>query len=320
MPFDAKAATYSLDNARVLGQAAAIAYQGPQECRAWAVRNGFEDLSFEFFSSPRVFLASDTQGFIAQNQDAIIVAFRGTQPGMPADWLDDFQASHETWGHPAGTVHKGFYEALRAVWGARDGHEILPKRLIERGNRTVWVAGHSLGGALAMLCAAQAFFVHHVPIQGCYTFGQPRVGSESFAKAVHNAFGARVYRHINDRDIVARVPLFSMRYRHYGAEIFFDHSGARAENTHGIENLAGALRLLKGALNLDPLETAARLMKEAILDAGFLGDPAESMRKLMRRLEETAVPNLKTLAKSSVENISDHDMNQNYLKLLGASL
>ena len=47
--------------------------------------------------------------------DVVVVAFRGTQPDRPVDWLSDFEASPETWAHPVGTVHKGFYEALRVA-------------------------------------------------------------------------------------------------------------------------------------------------------------------------------------------------------------
>lgn len=37
------------------------------------------------------------------------------------------------WAHRGGKVHKGFYHALQAVW--RDGREMLPKRLANRGQR-----------------------------------------------------------------------------------------------------------------------------------------------------------------------------------------
>src|SRR5213593_3667934 len=177
--FDHQATGLSLHNARVLGQAAAVSYEDKGTCERWAKDQGFDE-DFDFFSSTGVVQNSDTQGFVAQSQHIVLVAFRGTQPKQRVDWLSDFQASHETWGHPIGKVHKGFYEALRAVWGHPiDGKEILPARLLNRGNRSVWITGHGLGGALAELCAALASFVSHVPVQSVYTFGQPRVGDDA---------------------------------------------------------------------------------------------------------------------------------------------
>ena len=109
MAMEPHATTFSLNNAQILGQAAAVAYQSDAECRAWAGAHGFEPDSLEFFD------VRDTQGFVVQNADVVVVAFRGTQPDRPVDWLSDFEASPETWAHPVGTVHKGFYEALRVA-------------------------------------------------------------------------------------------------------------------------------------------------------------------------------------------------------------
>lgn len=312
MPFDPRAETYSLDNARTLARAAAISYSEADACQAWARANGFTE-DFDFFSSrDRVFLA-DTQGFIAQSPDAVLVVFRGTEVGRQIDWLSDFQAEHETWGHPAGTVHKGFYEALRAVWGTAN---VLPKRLLGRGNRAVWIAGHSLGGALAELCAAQAFFVEHVPVQGLYTFGQPRVGSERYATAVTQAYGSRAFRHVNDRDAVPRVPLFGMGYRHSGTQIFFDHQGARTVDAPAVETLAASLRLARLALAVDPVAEAASLMSRAVLEAGFLGNFMAKLEEIMRSLERG--PDVEKLLREGTANIADHHIEHGYLARLMA--
>src|SRR5205807_7023956 len=133
-------------------------------------------------------------GFVAQNDAIVLVAFRGTQPNVPIDWMSDFQAKHVSWGPFQGMVHKGFHDALHAVWeiAYKDG-EILPARLLNRGDRAVWITGHSLGGAIAELCAAQASFETHVPVQGVYTFGQPRCGDDGFAKLLHAALGQRIF-------------------------------------------------------------------------------------------------------------------------------
>jgi hypothetical protein len=240
---------------------------------------------------------------------------------MPVDWMSDFQASHETWGNPTGKVHKGFYEALRAVWGIPiGGKEILPARLLNRGERSVWIAGHSLGGALAELCAAQASFVSHVPVQGAYTFGQPRCGDETFARAVHAALGGRIFRFINDRDIVPRVPFYGMGFRHYGCQIFFDHQQKQVDGTASVENLAAALRLGVLALDANPVGEAAKMFAEAVMQSGFHGSPFTILDQMMKDRENLALGAAKALLATGTENIADHDMRKNYLARLGTTL
>ena len=318
--FDPRAATFSLRNARMLGQAAAVSYESPAVCQQWAASQGVAE-DFEFFSSAGMSRFSDTQGFVAQNDQVVLVVFRGTQPDQPVDWLSDFEASHETWGHPVGKVHKGFYEALRAVWGQPiGGREILPARLLNRGDRTVWITGHSLGGALAELCAAQASFVSHVPVQGVYTFGQPRAGDETFARTVHAAFGTRCFRFVNNCDIVPRVPFFGMGFRHYGSEIFFDHQEKEVDGEPCVENLANALRLAGLALNLDAVREAAKLLAEATIQSGFLGNPIETLQRMVKEREETALRASRVLLAAGTQNVTDHDMCKNYLARLGTTL
>jgi hypothetical protein len=236
--------------------------------------------------------------------------------------LSDLQISHETWMHPIGKVHKGFYEALRAVWGhpLGSGKELLPARLLGRGERALWITGHSLGGAIAELCAAQAWFVSHTPVQGVYTFGQPRVGDETFARTVHEALGLRIFRLVNDSDIVPRVPFFGMGFRHYGCEVFFDDQKRQVDGQPSLENLASALRLAKLALNLEAVGEAARMVAEATLRSGFHGNIFEILHQMMRVREDAALGAARLLLEAGLEKITDHDMTKNYLALLGTSL
>jgi triacylglycerol lipase len=308
MAFDPHANTFSLPNAQLLAQAAAISYRQEAECRAWAATSGLDADSLEFFDH------RDTQGFVVTNDDALLVAFRGTQPGRPMDWFVDFGAIHRPWDHGTGTVHGGFYDALKAVWGAAlpGTRRILPERLRERGNRTVWMTGHSLGGALAELCAAQTMLVEKIPVQGVYTFGQPRVGNTAFAKAVHDAFGARIHRFVNDRDIVPRVPLFSMQYCHYGNLRFFDHAGAENEATSAVETLGVALKFLAGSFNLAVLGQAVDLVK---------GVASQIVHhELTEQHEEAFRGRAREILRGGVEKIDDHNMVMHYLPRLGTSL
>jgi triacylglycerol lipase len=307
MALDAQATKYSPENAKILAQAAAVAYEAPPVCQAWAAKQGFSPGTFEFFD------VHDTQGFVVQDDATVVVAFRGTQPKQPVDWMSDGRVIHSPWAHTVGKVHKGFYEALNIAW---NDSQVLPRRLVNRGNRTVWITGHSLGGALAELCAARAFFdprITSIPIQGVYTFGQPRVGDETFASLLHGKLGVQTYRFVNDRDIVPRVPFYSMGYRHYGNQTFFDKVGEAVDAMSAVETLAAAWQFARGALSLEPLAQQV---------AGLVGDlvHAATHGVQLRDQEEAARARVNAILQSGIENVSDHDMHKCYLTRLGTSL
>jgi hypothetical protein len=98
--FDHTATEYSLDNARLMGQAAAMAYRGESEIVSWANANGFDAKSLQCFSRRDQGFGKvcDTQGFIAENDLSMVVAFRGTEPKQIIDWLNDAQIRHSAWG------------------------------------------------------------------------------------------------------------------------------------------------------------------------------------------------------------------------------
>ena len=305
MPLNSQARV--VDNAKILGQAAAIAYETPGVCERWAVAQGFTPGTFDFIEG------RDTQGFVVQDDHTILVAFRGTQPNRPVDWLSDGKARHARWAHNIGKVHTGFYEALDVVW--RDGQGVLPRRLANRGNRTVWITGHSLGGALAELCAARACFdprITSIPIEAVYTFGQPRVGDSEFATLLHNKMGVSVQRFVNDRDIVPRVPLFGMGYCHFGNMTFFDHGGTAADPASAIETLKTAVVFAERALSAEPIKQLA----------GVAGDLLTIANPLLsqERRDEIIRARWNAILQSGIENVTDHDMRECYLARLGARL
>jgi triacylglycerol lipase len=306
MAFEPRATAFSMANAQILAQASAVAYDAPERCARWATVSGFTG-AFDFFDN------HDTQGFVAESSDAIVVAFRGTQPDRPMDWFVDVRATTDPWDHNAGKVHSGFYGALRRVWGVTPGtSEVLPRRLVNRGGKTIWMTGHSLGGALAELCAAQALFVSRIPVQGVYTFGQPRVGTKDFADAVHARLGSGIFRFVNDRDIVPRVPLFSMGFCHYGSQRFFDNAGEARIADSAVETVRDAFTLAKGAINVAALGQIGGLLTDAlrnIVAGGFTDEQEKAFR-------ERAVE----ILKGGVEKIDDHSMHKHYLVRLKTSL
>ncbi len=152
---------------------------------------------------------TDTRLVITGRGDDLIFAFRGTADLR--NWLTDLDCELIRVGNFR--VHRGFHEAARAVES-----DVFTVPGDARGAR-LWVTGHSLGGALAMLWALWAARRGH-EIAGVYTFGQPRVGDAAFSHLYNSRLKTRTWRSVHADDIVPRVPWLLGRYRHAGHEVF----------------------------------------------------------------------------------------------------
>lgn len=140
------------------------------------------------------FFEGDTQGFVCtRGEGSAFLVYRGTE--SIGDALDDadarltapFKDDLET------KVHTGFHRQLISV-------DKQVKKLLKRvSDRQLFITGHSLGGALAVLATR----VYSADANGaCYTFGAPSVGNTKFQHPIKTP----IYRVVNDLDPVARVP------------------------------------------------------------------------------------------------------------------
>ena len=97
----------------------------------------------------------------------------------------------------------------------------LEKALVSNQS-PVWFAGHSLGGAMATICAGRCQLSHiKSNPEGLFTFGSPRVGNKRYI----NYCKIRHYRWVNNNDIVTRVPPMWMGYSHGGTEMYLNANG-----------------------------------------------------------------------------------------------
>jgi hypothetical protein len=154
--------------------------------------------------------ATDTHVLITRRDTDLCVAFRGTADLR--NWLTDLDCELTRVG--SCRVHRGFYEAMKAV------EPDLVTRLAEMQDARLWVTGHSLGGALAMLWALWAAQSGY-DIAGVYTFGQPRAGDAAFSRLYDSKLRACTWRSVHAEDVVPRVPWLLGRYRHAGHEVFY---------------------------------------------------------------------------------------------------
>lgn len=153
---------------------------------------------------------NETQGFVCKRDvenepPYLVLAFRGTEKKI-SDWLTDARCVPTVEGKSK--VHTGFLEAFTKN---RDAHErtvekavedilALPEAKDDNGAPLpLFVTGHSLGGALALL--ATKLVAPNVD-GACYTFGAPRIGNYEYFRQLKTP----VYRVVNSSDIVPRVP------------------------------------------------------------------------------------------------------------------
>jgi alpha-beta hydrolase superfamily lysophospholipase len=80
----------------------------------------------------------------------------------------------------------------------------------------LYVTGHSLGGAMAVLFALTTA---HEELRGVYTFGQPMVVSGPVPERVAATIGRKIFRHVLVRDPVPALPPAGWgAYAHVGRE------------------------------------------------------------------------------------------------------
>jgi len=121
-------------------------------------------------------------------------------------------------------VHSGFYNDWKSV--RKDIIKALDQILADYPLAQVWVTGHSLGGALAALCALDLRATHLKDREvGLYTFGEPRVGNPEFSDFFSEKLPT-AYRLVHQDDIVPHLPpygrdvLLLTNFHHHSTEVW----------------------------------------------------------------------------------------------------
>jgi triacylglycerol lipase len=178
-------------------------------------------------------LTYDTQAVVMSNDHLVIVAFRGSEGRLTQglyqlekfvkDWLltdaNIGKKEMPDWGKKI-WVHQGFYGALDVAW---DSLTITVNKHLQGTDKKLWFTGHSLGGALAVL-ASFRFALAGIPVQGVYTFGQPRVGNKTFVKA-HAKKISHFEQWENNGDLVTKIPPLTLGFRHIKRKNYLPKTG-----------------------------------------------------------------------------------------------
>jgi len=159
------------------------------------------------------------QVLVAKNSTDIWFAFRGTEPTKFNDIAADLKITKNK-AVAGGKVHSGFQEEINEVYPA------ICKELKNNSSlkkpKTIYITGHSLGGAMATILATR------IDAKCLYTFGSPRVGGKQFVKELN----CKHHRFVNNNDIVTKVPLKIMGFVHCGEERYFNAYGAERDPTY----------------------------------------------------------------------------------------
>ena len=229
-------------------------YKDALQCAIFSrnVYQNFSSIKFKDWSQGDPVLiediATDTQLAILENpaQQLAIIVFRGSDDFI--DWNTNFQIEQRSyeWSDKEKKVYKQQMKEVAEVV-SENNDLIYPDRYsdssspvkMHRGFTQAYlsvrdrihayvqssgatryrVTGHSLGGAIATLCAVdlQYNFTPQIAVEA-YTFGTPRVGNGAFAES-YNRRVPNTWRVVNGWDAIAGVPAPWQGYRHVDTSI-----------------------------------------------------------------------------------------------------
>ncbi|CAM9797498.1 unnamed protein product [Chrysoparadoxa australica] len=161
-------------------------------------------------------------------EEAIIVVFVGSEPFSPHDWIGNLfyglEATPTPEDDPNAMVHKGIMNHITSQPG-HDNWEKMKEEvrsLLGGGTekKRLYISGHSLGGALAVLAAHQLSYedkargitgsssaTEALKRGGVVTFGAPRVGNNEFTESYERRGLSHVTVHyVHGEEFAPRLP------------------------------------------------------------------------------------------------------------------
>ncbi|KAG8526337.1 uncharacterized protein KY384_000330 [Bacidia gigantensis] len=171
---------------------------------------------YEFQNS----LITDVTGYIALDtaRSLIVLAFRGSK--SLRNWIADvtFGAGTQEAICPGCEVWEGFAES----WNEAKTGVLAALKTAVAANPTfkVVVTGHSLGGAIAVIAAAE--IRNEIANADLYTYGQPRIGKAKVSDYITGQGKGANFRVTHKDDPVPRLPPLALGYKHISPEYYID--------------------------------------------------------------------------------------------------
>ncbi len=251
--FQPDAIEYSANNAWWLADASFLVYGDAAFIEAAIRSSPLPELGFR--EPEWLGTRDDNRGMVLANDEVIVIVFRGTRLKVHTVldvaevvlinqqdlWTDSnlLPAVFAAGGH----VHAGFLNAFRDV-----RYQLDAFAQAKAPRQQLWLTGHSLGGALAVLAAAH---LGSSAVHGLATFGCPRVGDAAFASVLpRQGFSRFVHRD----DWIVTVPPEILGYVHAGTLRVVPGSPPRSfwrDLITGAESLTAAVKAMARELRLD---------------------------------------------------------------------
>lgn len=228
-----------LSHKMLLLSAAAYDSVDPQEC----LNNSLQSDKFQLrvVASKRCDdFNNSCSGYVAVSHalKVIVVAYRGS-----VGFTQSSAIAVETFLTPMTTFFRGkvqtyWKRGFELLWQANMKAEV--EALISKNpTYKIWVAGHSLGGAMASLASTWISSFNLAPRKNIilYTFGMPRVGNYDYA-LLHDQLVNNSWRVVNENDLIPHFPLIigvpsvlTGPY-HHGVEVFYSDGAPSVYSKH----------------------------------------------------------------------------------------
>jgi len=247
---------------------------------------------------------SETQVWVHANakKKVVSIAFRGTEVNKLKDLITDFSIFRRKVEWPKNCmltmnpklkkgirVHSGFKAAYESVWESL--MTVVNSITNWSADWTIYVTGHSLGGAIATLCAFEYANRKNAAGEGptvvMVNFGAPRVGNNEFSRAYSRTVPIS-YRVVNGLDIIHKLPFFLKHVKH---ETMFLQDGAMVIDKHS-----------RFWLEPEETETPEKLDRHGVLDVlTFKGHFQDYYRGLVKK----AIDLLNNLSRENTREYRD---------------
>lgn len=173
-------------------------------------------------------------GMVVASGNTAYVIFRGTE--SVSEWVGDSRFLQASFLKGWGKVHKGFRQIYKSC--AEELFSIVSSLGPEIEH--LYIAGHSLGAAVATLACVEIAEKSRFKNPIHYTFASPRVGSLEFVSKFVEVF-PQSYRFLNTEDIVITEPKAALigklcQYAHVGIPLAFSHHGGSLKENHLLES------------------------------------------------------------------------------------
>ena len=209
--------------AHVLGTSAAYAFGDTDTVATIMSRLGLEGCACVRLGETVDAMLVFSTAYLVQSRcgRVVVLCYRGTEPATLGSWLGDADVGAERMrvGGELVAVHSGFRRNMRATrWAvleqlrlALEGRSLVDDaQRLEHPLEALYVTGHSLGGAMAVLFALSLVGEERERalaerLRAIYTFGQPLVTGVPLPAAAGEV-GRILFRHVIERDPIPTLP------------------------------------------------------------------------------------------------------------------